>query len=93
MVDSDFEGEESFLLDQSNRLTLTHELNLDPYWNIENIRSKNPNRIIIAQLNIIFLTNKFDLLVEILHSNVDILVISETKIDSTFPTTYRRIEG
>ena len=66
--------------------TLTHELNLDPYSNIENIRSKNPNRLIIAQLNINSLRYKFDSLVEILRSNVDILLISETKIDSSFPT-------
>ena len=73
--------------------TLTHKLNLDPYSNIENIRSKNPNRLTIAQLNINSLRNKFDSLVEILHSNVDILLILETKIDSSFPTAQFKIEG
>ena len=48
--ETSLESEESFLLDQSTSSTLTHELNLDPYSNIENIRSKNPNRLIIAQL-------------------------------------------
>ena len=91
--DSDFESEESFLLDQSTSSTLTHQLNLDPYSNIENIRSKNPSRLIIAQLNIISLRNKFDSLAEILHNNVDILLISETKIDSSFPTAQFKIEG
>ena len=47
----------------------------------------------IAQLNIISLRYKFDSLVEILHSNVDILLISETKIDSSFPTAQFKIEG
>ena len=70
---------------------LTHNLNLDPYSNIENIRSKNPNRLITAQLNINSLWNKFDSLVEKLHSNVDILLISETKIDSLFPTAQFKI--
>ena len=50
--DTDFEIVEPFLVDQSTSSTLTHNLNLDPYSNIENIRSKNPNRLIIAQLNI-----------------------------------------
>ena len=50
--DSNFESKESFLLDQSTSSTLTQELNLDPYSNIEKIRSKNSNRLIIAQLNI-----------------------------------------
>ena len=68
-------------------------MNLDPSTNIENIRSKNPNRLIIAQLNINSLRYKFDSLVEILRSNVDILLISETKIDSSFPTAQFKIEG
>ena len=72
---------------------LTHELNLNHYSSIENIRSKNPNRLMIAQLNIISLRYKFDSLVEILHSNVDILLISETKTDSSFPTAQFKIEG
>ena len=33
--DTDFESEESFLLDHSTSSKLTHELNLDPYSNIE----------------------------------------------------------
>ena len=75
-------------------------LNLDPYSNTENIRSKNPNRLIIVQLNINSLRYKFDSLhsneyytVEILHSNVDILLISETKVDSSFTTAQFKIEG
>ena len=80
------ESEGSFSLDQSTLSTLTHKLNIDPYSNIEKIRSKNPNRLIIAQFNINSLRYKFGSLVEILHSKVDILLISETKIDSSFPT-------
>ena len=91
--ESSLESEESFLLDQSTSSTLTHELNLDPSTNIENIRSKTPNRLIIAQLNINSLRYKFDSLLEILRSNVDILLISETKIDSSFPTAQFKIEG
>lgn len=64
---------------------ITHKLNLDPYSNIGNIRSKNPNRLIIVQLNINSLCNKFDSPVEILHSSIGILLISETKINSSFP--------
>ena len=67
-------------------------MNIDPSTNIENIISKNPNRLIIAQLNINSLRYKFDSLVEILRSNVDILLISETKIDSSFPTAQFKIE-
>ena len=49
--------------------------------------------MIIAQLNINSLRNKFDSLVQMLHNNLDILLISETKIDSSFPTAQFQIEG
>ena len=71
---TNFESEEPFLSDQSNSLTLTHELNLDPCSNFENIRTKNLDRLITAHSP-----------AEILHSKVDILLISETKINSSFP--------
>ena len=53
----------------------------------------NPGRLIIAQLNINSLRSKFDSLVEILHSNVDLPLISETKIDSSFPAAQFKIKG
>ena len=59
-------------------------MNLDPYSYIENVTSKNPNKLIIIQLNISSLRNKFDSLVKILYRIVDILLISETKINSSF---------
>ena len=41
--DTDFENENSFLIDQSTSKTLTHEFNLEPYSSIKNIRSNNTN--------------------------------------------------
>ena len=41
--------------------------------------------MIIAQLNIKSLRNKFDWLVQMLHNNLDMLLISETNTDSSFP--------
>ena len=66
-------------------------LNLDHCSNIENIRSKNPTRLIIAQPKKNSRKYEFDSFVEILHSNIDILLISETKIDSSFPTAQFKI--
>ena len=65
----------------------------DPFEKLKNTRLKNPNRLIIAQLNINSLRHKFDSLVRMLHSNLDILLIFETKIDSSFPTAQFQIEG
>ena len=51
----------------------------NPKEELDNLRLRNPNRLICAHLNISPLRNKFDLLVEIIKSNIDILMISETK--------------
>ena len=48
--------------------------------------------MIISQLNTNSLHNKLDSLVQILHNNLDILLFSETKIDSTFSTAQFQIE-
>ena len=61
--------------------------------NLKMIRLKNANRLIIAQININSLRNKFDFLVQMMSNNIDILLISETKIDSSFPNAQFYIEG
>ena len=48
------------------------------------ISRKNMNRIKIGLLNINSFRNKFDLLVPIVVKNIDILLITEIKIDSCF---------
>ena len=52
---------------------------------LHNVRVKNPNRIIIGQLNINSLRNKIEMLQEVVKNNIDILLISETKLDSSYP--------
>ena len=49
--------------------------------------------MIIAQLNINSLRNKFGLLVQMLRNNINIILVSETKIDSSFPIAHFQIEG
>ena len=88
-----FESEESVLSNQNTLSALDYEPISDPFEKLKNIRLTNPNRLIIAQLNINSLRNKFDSLVRMLHNNLDILLISETKIDSSFPTAQFQIEG
>ena len=58
-----------------------------------NLRLKNPNRLICAHLNINSVRNKFDLLSDIIKNNIDILMISETKLDSSFPNGQFQIHG
>ena len=88
-----FEIEESILLDQSTLSALDCEPISYPFEKLSNTRLQNPSRSIIAQLNINSLHKKFHSLVQMLHNNLDILLISETKIDSSFPIAQFKIEG
>ena len=66
----------------------------DPSKILKNLRLNNENRLICAQLNINYLRNKFDSLVDIIvNNNIDILMISETKLDSPLPTGQFHIHG
>ena len=51
------------------------------------------NRLLVVNLNINSISNKFDQLKLFVQGKVDILVITETKLDSTFPTYQFLIEG
>ena len=90
--ETDKENQASILLDQSTLSTLDYEPISDPFEKLKNTRLKNSNRLIIAQLNINSLRNKFDSLVRMLHNNPDILLIFESKIDSSFPNAQFQIE-
>ena len=48
------------------------------------LRKKNLNKLIIAHLNVNPLINKLELLKEKIQNNIDILMISETKKDTSF---------
>ena len=50
------------------------------------LRLKNFNKLITAHLNINSLRNKFEFLISLIKDNIDILMISETKLDQSFPT-------
>ena len=57
------------------------------------IRKRNLKRIVVAHLNINSVRNTFDYLIEKVMGNIDILIISETTPDSSFPTGQFFING
>ena len=65
----------------------------EPRKGLEDIRRKNINRLIFAQLNINSLWNKFESLQHVINNNTDVLLISETKIDSSFLSVQFHLEG
>ena len=64
-----------------------------PEEQLHNLRLKNPGRLDCAHLNINSLRNKFDLLANIVKDKIDILMISETKLDSSFPKGQFHLHG
>ena len=60
---------------------------------LRDISWKNMNRLNIGKLNINSIRNKFDLLVPTVVRNLAILLITETKIDSSFPEPQFEIDG
>ena len=65
----------------------------EAFSDLRNHRVKNMGRVIVANLNINSIRNKFEQLKYIVNENVDILVITETKIDDTFPVAQFIIRG
>ena len=62
-------------------------------YDLSSLRRKNQNRVILTQLNISSIRNKFDPLAKGIKGKVDVLMISGTKIDETFPSRQFYIEG
>ena len=54
---------------------------------LKDIKITNLNRIVISGININSIWNKFELPVEAVMGNVDILIVTETKTDESFPTS------
>ena len=54
---------------------------------LKNLRISYPNNIIIGHLKMNSIRNKFEMLNSSVAQYVDILMLSETKLDSTFPST------
>ena len=57
------------------------------------LRVRNVNRRIIGNLNINSTSNKFDQLKLFIQGKVNTLVVTETKLGSTFPTSQFIIDG
>ena len=51
---------------------------------LQTIRKSNLNKLIFPHLNINSIRNKFDSLADVIKDNIDILMISECKVDNSF---------
>ena len=72
------------------------EINSDkesPHAILQGLRLKNVDKIIIGHININSIRNKIHILADMITNRVDILLISETKLDSTFPKSQFFLHG
>lgn len=53
---------------------------------VKKIECRSPGKLILGHLNINSVRNKFDSLKNTISRNKDILLISETKLDDSFPS-------
>ena len=66
---------------------------LDPLSTIKNLRLSNINKIVIDNLNINSLPKKISQLKELVLNYVDILVLTEMKLDDSSPNSQFLVDG
>ena len=60
---------------------------------LKSLRIRNLNKIVVGHLNINSIRNKFDFLAHQVKGNIDILMISETKLDESFASGQFLLDG
>ena len=60
---------------------------------LKEIKIQSPDKLILGHLNINSVRNKFEVLTYIIDNNNDLLLISETKLDDSFPTAQFQMKG
>ena len=78
---------------ETSSLSTSTENEANCFDDLKLLRLKYPRNVIISYININSIRNKFSGFSEMIGENVDILVIAQTKIDSSFPTSQFLIDG
>ena len=60
---------------------------------LERLRSNHPQQIIIGHLNINSIRNKFEIMKPMLMHDLGIFMVTETKLDDSFPVSQFNVEG
>ena len=84
-------GRRKFNLSNHNNPINSNESNTTDI--LRNVRVENPNRLIIGHLNINSTSNTFEILSSIISNNMDMLMMSGTKLDKSFPINQFLIQG
>ena len=81
-----------------SKLTVLHKSAIENDINnakkgLKEIKIHSPDKLILGDLNISSVRNKFEVLTYIIDNNIDLLLISETKLDDSFPTAQFQMNG
>ena len=74
-------------------IKLDSKPNFVTFQSVEAPRCKNPKSPIIGHLNVNSLRYKFVAIDELIKNKIDICLISETKVDESFPNKQFKING
>ena len=66
----------------------THNFN-----DLHEIRFKNPNSLIFAIISINFVISKSEMFQEVIGNNIDVLLVSEKKLDASYPSSQFILDG
>ena len=66
---------------------------LSPKEKARSLKIGSPNKLIIGHLNINSIRNKFECLCDLIDGNIDIFLVSESKLNDTFPIGQFLIDG
>ena len=67
--------------------------NIYAFDEMKSLKLKHPKNIFLGHLNINSIPNKFNGIMDLVKDYLDIFLISETKIDSTFPESQFHCQG
>ena len=67
--------------------------NSDNLSQLNFLRIQNPNKVLLGHININSIRHKFDMLSDIIKEKLDIFLITETKLNGSFPTNQFLMAG
>ena len=76
-----------------NAKNLDSKRNFVTFPSVQAHTYKNPKNVIIGHLNVNSLRNKFVAVEEVIKNKIDVCLISETKVDESFPNQQFKING
>ena len=79
---------------RANKTTSRNKINShNSYSQVQEHNLQNSKNVILGHLNVNYLWNKIESVEELMRNDIDISLLSETKLDETFPNQQFKISG